>query len=637
MIVRYLFRLFALSLSFFSLVACSDKSEEELPLGSIQTDVQEILFEGIAASQSQTVTFDAPRAWISEIHSVGSWLKASVTHGESGTSSIQLSPRSDNFNTGVREAELEILCDGCQPCVVRVKQKSAATGDIQVEGLDESGMLQLESDETGTLFCDTLWVTSTKRWQLSTDAQLGDALTFDTDGDPRQGEQTRIRVIVKVPYSRFEGTTFDGKFYIRTEEGTAVPVAVRAQALLSVYAQEYASEGEGETVSFNLSNEAQRTLFVANCFVNSNIRWTIGECPDWVECSVTVGSFGNVLPSGQLNPMRQHVAFRLKASALSRDGKSGQVTLVDTEGRKLTTLYLTFAGVGSNYIDSHLSFPAIDANGNSFGFEAKAQNADDSSTADNRKQVSRQFDVVTSTDYTSLATAPFHLLLVRADNGVARRQEVHWASLEYVGRQSSDLQGLYTHRLALRVSDRGDADDQAGLSQETEWRYAMAFLVPRSVHFDDLWGDDGHLREKYADASVLIAQKNNADADYQFGFEGVQHGGTITVPAAGGSVKLNITPGSYTQCDILLQQQNAAGEWVPLTGNVCQMDVNVNDQQQASSVTFTLSPNKGEKNPFTQQVVGEARHIRVSVNAFIGNEEGSKTIFTFYIDQELDK
>ena len=620
-------------------LACSEETLTEAPLQESESlfTTRTITFEGIAAGQSQTVEFHAPALWNAEIHSIGSWLKADLMHGEAGDVRITLSPRSDNFNIGMREAQLEILIDGYQPYVIHVSQKSAATGDIQVEGLTADGILQLQSDETGTEFRDTLWVSSSKRWTLAADDSDSGSLSFETDGEPRQGEQTRVRVIVKVPYSRFDGTSYQGRFYIRTDEGSAVPIGVRATAQVLVYDKEFSMGTEPECVSFNLQNTIQNGVFRTDCYVESNIRWTIGTLPEWVETSVTAGTLVNVQSNGQINPRRQHISFRVRDNALSRDGKSGSVTLTDTEGRVVKTLYLTFAGVGSSYIESTLFFPALDPMGNPFGFEAKASGIDPNNPADSWKQVRREFDIITATDYTSLANAPYHLILLRADNGIVRQQEAHWASLEYVGRKATDLQGLFCHTLAIRVSDRGDADDRSGLSVETSWRYAMALIVPRNVLFDDLWTADGQLRERYASRLVLIAQKNNVDADYHFGFQEVKDGGTLTVPAQGGTLNLTITPGSYTQCDILLEQQNQDGEWLPADGKTCQIDLTLDEHQQPKAVLFTLSPNKGETNPFTHQVVGQPRHIRVSIQAFLGDAEGSKTIFTFYIDQEIER
>lgn len=639
--MRYLHSIILLLLSCSAILfcSCSDEAEPQKALDSEALfDVRSLSFEGVAADQSQCVSFKAPAAWSAEIHSIGNWLKADVLHGEAGTARILLSPRSDNFNVGQREAQLEVFIDGYKPYVITILQKSAATGDIQVEGLGEDGILTLLADETGTEFRDTLWVSSDKRWSLAADPQQsGDILSFETDGQPRQGEQTRVRVIVKASYAKFQDTRFAGQFYIRTDEGSAVPIRVSASASVMVFENEYplGEEAESEKVSFNMHNHVQNGVFLTDCFIQSNIRWTVGSIPAWVETSTAIDGITNVLSSGHINPLRQHVAFRVKDSELSRDGKTGTVTLLDPQGRLLKTIYLTFAGVGSNYIDSRLSFPALDPLGNTFGFEAKASSIDASNPADAWKQIRREFDIITSTDYTSLSNAPFHLLLVHADNGIPSRREVHWAHLEYVGRQSSSMQGLYCHKLAICASDRGDEDDLRGLTRETEWRHAMLYLVPCHVLFEDLWDENGNLLEKYASSSVLIAQKNNADADYKFGFQEVENGGTLTVPASGGSLNLTITPGSFTQCDILMQQQNASGQWVTLDSKVCQMDIAVDEHQHPTSILFTLSSNKGEVNPFTHQVVGSDRHIRISILAFLGDTEGSRTIFTFYIDQAL--
>lgn len=623
-------------LATIGMMSCSEKVEEP-DLQPIPVSTESITFEGVAQGQQQVVTFTAPSAWIAEIHSIVSWLKADVMHGEAGEARIVLTARSDNFSVGVREAELHLLADNCLPAVIHVVQKSAATGDIQVEGLTEDGLLLLEADETGTEFRDTLWVTSSKRWTLATGEGAEGVISFETDGSPRQGEETRVQLIVKADYSKFEDISYAGLFYIRTEDGLAVPIQVKASAKVSVYDKEYSMGDEAEQVSFQLINTVQNGVFMTDCYIESNIRWTIGSMPEWVETGVAMGSVTNVQSSGLINPLRQHVAFRVKESALSRDGRTGTVTLVDVQGRVVKTIYLTFAGVGSGYIDSRLYFPALDPLGNPFGFEAKAGSIDPNNPDDSWKQVRREFDIVTSSDYTSLANAPFHLLLVRADNGIARRQEAHWVQLEYVGRKESDMQGLYRHTLAIRVHDRGDEDDQSGLSDETLWRYALAVIVPRNVIFEDLWDGDGQLRERYANVAVLLAQKNNVDADYKFAFDEVAEGGTLTVPAKGGSLKLHITPGSFTQCGIVVQQQNATGEWVNVDSKTCQIDIDMDSDGQPKSVLFVLDRNKGEVNPFTGQVVGSDRHLRVCVQAFLGDAVGSKTVFTFYIDQELDK
>ena len=617
-----------------SMTSCQEKAEE-VTLQAISVSQETVTFEGIAQGQQQVISFTAPYAWIAEIHSIVSWLKADVMHGEAGEARIVLTARSDNFSMGVREAELHILADNCQPAVVRVIQKSAATGDIQVEGLSAEGTLVLEADETGTEFRDTIWVTSSKRWTLATGENVDGILSFETDTEARQGEETRVQLVVKADYSKFETTSYTGSFYIRTDEGMAVPVQVNADAKVKVFDTEYSLGEEAEHVSFNLVNTIQNGIFMTDCYVESNIRWTIGSMPEWVETGVGVGSVTNVLSSGLINRQRHHIAFRVKENELSRDGRTGVVNLVDVQGHIVKSIYLTFAGVGSNYIDNRLNFPALDLQGNPFGFEAKVSSIDPNNP--NGKQVRREFDVVTSTDYTSLANAPFHLLLIRADNGIARKQEVHWAQLEYVGSKESHMQGLYCHTLAVRVNDRGDADDQGGLSNETLWRYAMAVIVPRNILFEDMWDSNDALREKYASVAVLLAQKNNVDAEYKFAFDEVAEGGTLNVPSKGGSLKLTITPGSFTQCGIDVQQQNGNGDWVNVDGRTCQIDINMDSDGQPQSVIFTLNQNKGEVNPFTGQVVGDKRHLRVSIQAFLGDDAGSKTVFTFYIDQDLDK
>lgn len=619
------------------LSACSDDDKKETILSPDELfSATTITFDGLAGEQTNTVVFNAPAPWTAEIHSIGSWLKADVLHGEAGESRIVLSPRSDNFGVTAREALLEIYIDGYEGYSITVNQKSAATGDVQVNGHISDGVMTLTANETGTEFCDTLWITSSKRWSLAMDSDGSNVLSFETDGDSRNGEETNVMVVVKAAYGKFASTSYEGKFYIKTDDGSAVPITVKANAVANVYDHEFASQNESERVSFAFVDTVMANTFMTDFYVESNVRWTIGEMPSWVESGAEASMITNVLSSGKVNPRRQHVSFRVKANELSRDGKSGALTIVDARGEVLKTVYLTFAGVGSNYIASALSVPGEDPNGNPWGFEAKAEYIDASNPADYWKEVRHKFNITTSVDFTTIENAPFHLLLVRADNGIAMKQEMHWAHLEMGNGNSSYNGGLYTRELVLAVSDRGDADDQNGITSPTDWRRALVCIVPVSVSFNDLWTADGKMKEAYSDNAILISQKNDAHATYTFGFEEVANEGTVTVPSAGGALTMNIAKGSYPQCDIVVQSQNAEGEWVSVGSDVCRIDFTTDDNGNPKTMTFTLSKNKGEKNPFTGVVVGSARHLRVSVSAFLGDAEGSKTIFTFYIDQDLE-
>lgn len=615
------------------LVSCQ-KEETEIVLSPDDLfSTREVTFSGIASDQSQVIEFDAPKAWTAEIHSLGLWLTSDAFRGDAGKARLVIRPKSDNFGVTAREATLDIYIDGYEAYTIKVYQNSASTGDIQVNGHVNEGVMNLVSDETGTEFSDTLWVSSSKKWTLRADAAETEVLSFETDGESRNGVETKVQVVVKASYNKFGSSAYEGKFYVQTDEGNAVPIMVKAMAKVGVYDSQNVRQDEAERTSFQLVDTIKHGSFTTDFYIESNIRWTLGDVPEWLEA--TTGSITNVTSSGKITRGRHHVTFRLKDSQFSREGKSGIIELRDVRNEVVKKINVTYAGVGSSYVTHNLSFRAQDPYGNPWGFEAKESSIDRNNEADFWKEIAQKFEVTTSTDYSSISDAPYHLILVRADGGIPHKEEVHWARLEMNNSPATMTGNLYTREITLRVNDRGDADDKNGLTKAMLWRYAFVYIVPRSVTFADLWeGDD--LKSQYADELVLMSQKNDPMAEYTFAFEEVKNGATVDVPGKGGAVTLHVAPGSYAQCEVLIEQEGSDGTWTRVSSDVCTMDHTMNGEE-LSTITFHLSENKKVTNPFTHQTTGAPRHIRVTIQAFIGDGEDLKTIFQFYLDQKLNE
>lgn len=615
------------------LCACSSSDPEIILTPDDFFTTREVTFDGVAGEQVQVIEFEAPEAWTAEIHSLGLWLAADTYRGDAGKARMTIRPKSDNFGLTAREATLDIYIDGYEAYTIKVYQNSASTGDIQVNGHVDNGVMHLVADDAGVEFCDTLWVTSTKRWTLRAESGESDVLSFETDGESKNGVETKVQVVVKAAYNRFSAPVYEGKFYIQTDEGTAVPITVNAAAKISIHDSEIPRLDETERASYQLVDTMRTGQFITSFYVESNIRWTLGQLPEWLEA--TSASLTNVTSSGKITNGRHHVSFHLKNDSFSRDGKSGAIELLDMRGDVVKKINITYAGVGSSFVSSNLSFRSQDPYGNPWGFEAKASMINPDDEADAWKEVRHSFEVTTSTDYTSISDAPFHLVMVRADGGMLRKEEVHWARLE-MGKGSAKRTGdLYTREIILAVNDRGDADDLNGISDPTQWRHAFVFFVPRNVSFSDLWNGD-KLKSQYENDIVLMSQKNDPTANYTFGFEEVKNGGTVEVPARGGAVTLHVIPGSYAQCEVSMQMQGADGIWTNVGNGVCTMD-HTRDGDEIKTITFSLSENKKVTNPFTHQTTGSPRHIRVRMLAFVGDNEEMKSIFEFYIDQALNE
>lgn len=626
-----------------AMASCSKDNETELPpMNPDFITTTEVTFEGLAEDQENTIRFTSPAAWTAEVHSTASWLKADRTSGGAGEAVITLSPRTDNFGLTSREATLEIFIDGYTAYVVKVYQKSAATGDIQVSGHIDNGVMTLKGDATGTSFRDTIYVTSTRQWTLAADAENISTLTFLTGAEQQNGNEKTVMVIVTADYSKFTTSSFEGKFLIRTGDGNAVPITVKAQAETSVYDSERQMQGEQERLTYQLVDSTQHGVYATRFYVESNVRWSIKDKPSWIETSADWSGDASSAPSnlqkdGTITVGRRLVALRVKDSAVSADGKTGDVNIVDARGTVLKTLHLIFAGAGSNFIQHTLSFPTDDNHGNPFAFEANEATVDNTSTDDNRRQIARPFNVRTFVDYSSIADAPYHLILIDATNGIAHKKEVHWAHLK-MGDPSHNTvgaNGMRTKQIILEANNRGDADDKNGLTKPSEIRRAFVFLVPRSVTFESMWNEYDVLKPEYADQLVLLSQKNDPNADYKFGFDDLADGSLINVPAAGGAYTYHVTEGSYAKCQFLVEKKNSDGTWSRDMDNSCNITFTTNDNDEPVTVTFSFSKNQYVEDIFGD-LYGEPRDLRISVMAFRDDELEEKQVFQFFVHQEIE-
>lgn len=611
----------------------------ELPdptIDFIQTT--KINFEGVAGEE-QVIKFKSPLAWVAEVHQTGGWLKATPLHGEAGQAEIKVYANSDNFGTYSRKGTIEIFLNGYQAYSIDVEQKSAVTGDIRIEGNINDGKMTLQSNATGTIFSDTIYVCSTKEWTLEAEAQASEILSFKTHDMAQDGAEKRTEVIVTADYSKWENTSFTGKFYVKTNEGTAVPVTVEALSEVAVYANNKVLFGEKEQTTYEFVDTLVRGTYQTKFYVDANIRWTIhNNCP-WIETSAdwsTMGEPSNVLKDGSIAKKRHEVTLRVKASELSAEGKTCTLDLTDSRGMTVKTLNLIFAGTGSDYIDYKFSMPAVDVNGNPWAFEARRNTVEEEGPY-NRRRISIDFSVITSTDYSSIADAPFHLIMIDGTNGIAHKTEHHWANLEMgdPSEQSKTESGMYLKQLYIVANERGDSDDQNQVTKASESRTSIIYIVPRGISFEDMWTSEGRLQEEYADNLVLVSQKNDPDAEYKFAYEGVPDGSELTINPEGENRTFNVVKGSYDKCDVNIQVLDSDGEWV--NSSDCSFTYTSDEEDNILTMTYTFTKNEAKWNPFKKEWVGAPRRFRIQMVAFIGDDKDSKVIYTIYANQDILK
>lgn len=595
---------------------------------------------GIEGSE-HTLTFNAPAAWTAELHQSSKWLEAKPMQGGAGENTITLTAKSDNMGVFSRKATVVINIDGYKAYNIEVEQKSATTGDIKVEGhVNENGEMSLISDRKGTMFSDTIYVTSEKQWSLEVDAASQNVLSFEK----KEVETNKTQVIVTADYAKFTETYFAGKFYIKTTDGNKYPVSVNAQSSVAVYDTKAHLQNERERTSYNLVDTIQRGVFQTTFYVDANVRWTINNTLDWVE--VSEASKSNIKTDGTINKDRQIVTLKVKAEKLSKEGKSGNIKLVDDRGKELKVIDLIFTGAGAGYIDYKLSWPASDTSGNPWAFEAH-KSTEQADGPINRRRISMDFTATTAEDYSSIEAAPFHLIMVDGTNGIAHKKECHWASLKMGDAAESKTTdaGMYQKQLIIVANERGDADDKNKVTDATLERFAFIYLVPNDVKFNDLWNSDGTLKDAYKDDLTLISQKNDPFADYKFAFTGLAEGAHFDVAPAGESKTFNVAAGSYTKGGFVFALKNSSGDWVNTKD--CTTSFTTDAAGNVTTVTVTFPKNE-KKTGFGGVSVGADRTFRIQFSAFIadGESEGegeessssqgvSKVIYTIYADQKL--
>lgn len=614
------------------ITSCSDDNKTVLPDPTPDfIQEQAIAFDGVN-SEEKSLEFVAPAAWVAEVHQTGNWLSVSPLSGQAGPASIKMRVVGDNFDVYSRSATIDIFVDGYQAYTVTVEQKSASTNDITISGEINEGVMSLVSDEKGTLFVGTIKVNCQKPWVLAKEDETDEVLVFDVkDAAPEDEDQSKT-VVVSAEYSKFTSASYKGKFYIKTNDGGAVPVEVEASASVSVFDNKKHMEDEQERMSYTLVDTIQHGVFQTTFYVDANVLWEIDNLPDWLDCP----SATNMKTSGTINKDRQPVTLRVNENGLSIEGNRCSLELKDTRGEVLETIDVIFAGLGSNYVDYSISIPATDVNGNPWAFEAHESTVEAEGPY-NRRRISLDFSMITSADYSSIDDAPFHLIMVDGTNGIARKKEQHWATLEMgdPAEATRTEKGMFKKQLYIVANERGDADDQNKVTLRSEVRNAFFYIVPRDVQFNDLWDTDGTLKEEYANDLKLIAQKNDPEAEYKFALEGLADGSTLTINPAGESRTFNVVKGSYSNGGFLVYTQNKNGEWEKADKCCTITHTRDNVTDEVLNLTFTFTKNELVYDGLKKKWTGSPRKIRIQFEAFIGDDAGSKVIYTFYADQDM--
>ena len=618
----------------FNFVSCSEENSEfKDKTGTTIFEVEPITFEGIAEGQETEIHFVAGAPWTATFTSSNNWLSASPTQGKAGEATIRITPYSDNRSSNPRSAELMVLVDGEDfPFFVKVTQLSAAESDLEIMGdITDDGVMNLKADNTGGKFIGNLQITSSSKWNITTN-ENSNWLSFSKDKEPQDGKETTVNLTITADYQDFTNNHMNGSFNLQVPGTSPITIQVNAETVCKVFELDANSENEVERLSFEMTDTLQAGTYQLTFFVESNIVWELKNLPEWMVLANELSETSNRKDDGTLQTHRVGVGLMLKDEYLSAESRKDVIKLTDVNGNELKSIEISFEGIQGNFLQHDFAFPSSDPLGNDFSFEAKASYINADNKNDYWKKMELPFNVKTSIDYTTLEDAPYHLIMCNANNGKVLKEEVHWATLR-IGDESnrSESNGIFSKEIYLRANDRGDADDQNGLTNPASVREAFIFLVPKNVTFEDLFNSgDATLKEEYAESFSRIIQKQDHEITYELSIEGFENGGTVYLPAEGGTFQFNVlkvTSEQLTPHLIRLWYNQSTGEWEEKEASSAQVN--------AITLEYLRSEETGELKSIILNVapgmLTTTRGFRFNINVFRGDGYSETKVFTFDI------
>lgn len=613
------------ALVLFSHTACSeDKGPAEETFGQTIFEVEPIIFEGIVGEQTAEIQFVAGAPWTATFTSSNNWVDASPTQGKAGNAVIKVTPYNDNKSSTLRKAQLMVLVDGSEePYMVEITQKSAAQSDLVITGDVNEGIMTLTADETGNKFTGTLQIASSSKWEIST--QDGELLTFGHSAYPEDGKETLIDLTVTADYNDFTNNGLSASFDLTVPGTTPITIEVKAKADCKVYELDTKAENETERLSYEFVDTLTSGKFQLTFYVESNIAWELKNLPDWMEVAGELEIATNRKADGTLQTRRVGVGLIVKSDALSVATRNASINLTNLQGEVLKTLEVEFKGIGNNFLEHDFIFPLYDNSGNDFSFEANENYFNPENQDDYGKTMELSFNIKTSLDYTTIDNAPYHLIMCKSENGFIRKEEVHWATLRMGDEVNNTSQnGVYTKQVYLKANNRGDADDQNGITTQTAIREAYIFILPKDVTFNDLF-DGETLKKEYEEKYSHIIQKQDHGIEYILKLDGLANGDVMNVPAKGETYSFKILEASTMQLTANLRRlwyNSTTTEWEEKDPTSAQRNQFVIEYKNGNLI-LNVSAN----------TTGKERRMRFYIDAFRGDGYSDVNVLKFDIIQ----
>lgn len=612
--------------------ACSEDNNDIVTI-PVKTEIstEDIVFCGDASNQQMQIQFKAGAAWTAMLTTSNDWIEITPTHGKAGESTIIITLTKENKSSFTRNAELLVLVDGTSaPYRIKISQESSPENDIKISGEIQNGVMILHTDKSGSNLIGTIKVESSQSWDILPVEDNNNWLKFSKKEETTEGNNKVTYLTVIASYDKFTSSTMSGSFLIGNAGAEPTEIKVEATAFCYIFQEEHAHDAEKERIEYEFKDTLISGKYQITFYVESNMKWELKEVPEWME--IASGIATNQKDNGELQTKRVGVGLLIKENALSTEAQEAVIAIRNNRGSILKEVLVKFAGLRSDYLEHDFNFPSYDPLGNDFSFEAKASYINPDNRDDWWKKVEIPFNIKTAANYESIEGAPYHLIMCESVNGIIARKEVHWATLR-MGDSSNDQEnkGIYTKEIYITANDRGDEDDQKGITSQTLMREAFIFIVPKGITFDNLFeGDSELLKAEYADKFSRISQKNDHNASYTLLIEGLQNGSSIEIPASGIVQPYKILQTSTLQLDYELKRlffNNSLGEWTEQLPTSAQSNSILLEFKEISKNQYNLILNVGAN------TTGKERRFRFYISAYVGDGHENVDLFNFEIIQ----
>lgn len=450
-----------LLLTSLSMASCSNDDKENI----LPSKVEFTDFTVEQTGGTITLDFVAGSNWTASL-SATSWIQLDATtrSGGAGTGKLKLEW---SENTGVTERKSTLLLQiGNEPTYrVEVMQYPDQPVIVVSKSLLNLVVSPMAGGGRG-LFTDTVTVNSNVRWSVE---GLPNWLSVDADGEPAEGRQTSVKLVLTADQTKFNNAEMVASFKLVRVTNSSLESVLEAKAISLIEAFSTSNTAQEIATVVMAPSEASQGRYTADFMVKSNSEWVLSNLPSWAASNV----LDNKEEYAATLLTEKTVRLFMQEGSLDTDRLSQKLTLTNSTTGATKEVELVFPGTGNDYFEVALFFRP--------DFEFSASRYDGNWMPLPGATLEHPFSITTA-PYTNPNDAPYAVYFVKMENGWTFAEEATWLGYEpFVGRSARSP--LATKEYDLYVNDRRMGFD----ADPSKNREALMVVVPSSVKFEDLF------------------------------------------------------------------------------------------------------------------------------------------------------